>query len=404
MKVMFSKKVNLIVFGFIFISYCIIFFFIKDFRIIQDEYYHFNQIERFVIGESSINPALTTLPGYHLVMATLVRIFQINNLAFLRLLNVIFGLLTVSIFYKVTKIIDPKHAIYKTLQFTFLPLVMIFVFLVYTDIFSLGLLLAAYYFVEKKQYTLAGVIGLFSLAVRQNNVIWLLFYCAVVYVQVYGLSFHWKKLVSLVRKVWFILLDILLFILFSLWHGGFSLGDEGMHPVSIFHPGNIYLLLFLFALLFWPYLAGNLYAGLKVFRSKKLLLLLIPFFVTIPTFTFINDHPFNSTWWFLHNFFLVYFTADVFRKVLFFTIVTISLYALGVIRLEKKSFYLLYPFTVLFLAPSWLIEARYYIVPFCFFILFKKEDAMLTSRIQILYEIVLSVILITGILNWWFFI
>lgn len=385
-------------------TYFLIFFFFKDFRLVQDEYYHYNQIERFIIGESSINPALTTLPGYHLLMATFIKIFQINTLAFVRLLNVIFGLLTVGIFYKVVKIIDPKHAVHKTLQLAFFPLTLPFVFLVYTDILSLGLLLVAFYFIQKKQYGFTGVVGLISLLIRQNNVIWLLFYCAIAYVQDYGFSLHREKLVSWVKKVWVILLDVVLFILFSLWHGGFALGDESMHPVSIFHPGNIYLLLFLFALLFWPSVVGNLSAGLKAFRPKKMLLLLIPFFVMIPAVTFVNDHPFNSPWWFLHNFFLVFFTADIFRKLLFFTIVTISLYALGLVRLEKKSFYLLYPFTVLFLLPSWLIEARYSIVPFCFFILFKKEQSSTVSGIQIVYEVILSAILIIGILNWWFFI
>lgn len=393
--------------------YLIIFLFIKDFRIVQDEYYHFNQIQRFVAGDVTLNPALTTIPGYHLLMATVIRIFQTDTLIFIRLINSILGLWTVVLFYILAKLIDRKHAVLKTIQFAFFPLVVPFMFLVYTDIFSLGLLLATFYLVYKGRFNQAGFTGLLSLLVRQNNVVWLVFYLCLIYLEIHGNSFHWKKAVQYLKQSWFLLLDILLFMLFILWHKGFSLGNEQMHPVSFFKMGNVYLILFLFAFLFLPYMISSIgkvireiriIGPIRLIKKYKIVLLMAPFLILFPAFTFVNDHPYNWTWWFLHNFFLVFFTADIFRKLIFFTIVTISLYALGVMKLEKKSFYLLYPFTVLFLAPSWLIEARYYIVPFIFFILFKKEQSILTALVQIVYEFVLTTVVLVGILNWWFFV
>jgi alpha-1,2-glucosyltransferase len=88
---------------------------------------------------------------------------------------------------------------------------------------------------------------------------------------------------------------------------------------------------------------------------------------------------------------------------LFFLPIAFSIMSLSVTTLRNKSYYLLYPFTVLFLVPSWLIEQRYYIVPFSLFILFKNEKSRLVEYSTIAMYIVTSALLFYGIQKGLFF-
>ena len=46
--------------------------------------------------------------------------------------------------------------------------------------------------------------------------------------------------------------------------------------------------------------------------------------------------------------------------------------SLAVTPLVRPQYLLLYPFTVLFLVPSWLVEQRYTLIPFTLFLLMRR--------------------------------
>ena len=135
-------KEVIVLLAFILTIQIVVFLLFKDFRIIQDEYYHFNQIYRYLSGDYSLNPALTTIPGYHVLIATVLRIFQTNSLGAARLVSFIISLSSIIIFYLLAEHIDRKSSGIKTLQYSFFPLALPLFPLVYTDIFSMTLVLS----------------------------------------------------------------------------------------------------------------------------------------------------------------------------------------------------------------------------------------------------------------------
>jgi alpha-1,2-glucosyltransferase len=91
--------------------------------------------------------------------------------------------------------------------------------------------------------------------------------------------------------------------------------------------------------------------------------------------TFKNDHEYNQPQGFIRNRILVFSAQGLWHKTLFFIPLALNLLSLSVARLQDPRYYLLYPFTVLYLLPSWLIEDRYCIIPVVFFLLFVKTRA-----------------------------
>jgi hypothetical protein len=87
------------------------------------------------------------------------------------------------------------------------------------------------------------------------------------------------------------------------------------------------------------------------------------------------DHPYNQFGRFLHNWILWDMTRSFFSKCLYFVPIAWSILSLCVTPLKKKSFYLFYPFAILYLMPNAVIEIRYGFIPFALFLLLKEPDS-----------------------------
>jgi len=81
-------------------------------------------------------------------------------------------------------------------------------------------------------------------------------------------------------------------------------------------------------------------------------------------------------------------------KLVLFIPVALSVLALGVTRLQQRSFYWLYPFTLLSLIPFWLVEPRYYFVPYSLFILMQERRSPRLEWLAVGYNLVLALILL----------
>jgi len=92
-------------------------------------------------------------------------------------------------------------------------------------------------------------------------------------------------------------------------------------------------------------------------------------------FFFKADHPYNHMGRFFRNWLLWKMLESPLSKCLHFLPIGYAILSLCVTPLSRRSFYLLYPFTLLFLAPLPVIEIRYCFVPFALFILFKGPDS-----------------------------
>jgi alpha-1,2-glucosyltransferase len=103
---------------------------------VGDEIVHFQQIEMFRVGDLHVLDAyLTVIPGYHLVVAGVLRLTGTDSLGAARLVNAAFGLLAIGGFLALRRAVNPASAGLATAQFVVLPLLAPF-FLVYTDVLS----------------------------------------------------------------------------------------------------------------------------------------------------------------------------------------------------------------------------------------------------------------------------
>lgn len=324
------------------------------------------------------------LPGYGISIG-IIEYFWGPSMQSSRLVTTILSLLSVLIFYLLACKIDRENSEMKTLQYFFFPILFIFFFLLYTDVYSLLYVLISFLLVLKKRYYWAGFIGFLSLLVRQNNIVWLGFFASFIFVE----NIKLKRINVNVCKTYF--KDIILFLfsfiavlIFVFINKGATVADKPLAPLS-FHLENLFFLLFLFFFLFLPLNIANFskIIGLVNNKIQFILLFLIEInILLVYILTFKVSHPSNNIPddnFFMRNIFLSYMTGGIINKIVSFFPIGYSILSLFVTPLIDKKYCLIYPFTFLFLGMLWLVEPRYYLIPFTFFLLFKKSQSFLVE-------------------------
>jgi alpha-1,2-glucosyltransferase len=223
--------------------------------------------------------------------------------------------------------------------------------------------------------------------VRQNNVIWTAFIPVIYYYQNYGLKFGVSHFTEIARKTWVFIIGFILFIAFVILNKGVAIGDASKHPAFMFSAGNIVFILFCFFLFFLPLQIANIPKVVNFIKSNFWTIPLSLALAALYWFTFKVDHPYNQieTHYFLRNLVLTRFTASTPMKIIFFLPVIYAFWSLVVTELKEKSYYFIYLFTIIFLAPSWLIEQRYYMIPFMLFMVFRKDQILWVEVSTIVY-------------------
>jgi len=402
----------------IFIAFTYIFLFslIKNNSLYDDEPSHFTQIRLFLNRHPAIYSRLSLIPGYHFTVASLATLTGKSQIHELRAITLTINLLAIALFFLVVQKLDSKNAITKTLQFSFFPILFPFQFLLYAEGLMLLLTLISFYFAHTKKYTLSALFGLLSVLVRQQNIVWLLFInliCLIddlkqknVLANLYPSYFRWVyadsnlSLRSILRKYWLFITSYFLFITFVVVNRGIAYGTSDVHPNFTLHSGNVFFALFVNFLLFLPSMISNVNRVIKLIMHNKRVLVLIAIFIVTAALTFSNSHPWNRYPEHLQNrLILVPFTSNLPLKVIFFTIISYSVISLRVTRFISMHYYLLYPFAFLSLAPIWLVGARYSLVPFMLFLLFRKSTSPLVEWAIIILFITISLFLFYGYLN-----
>lgn len=367
----------------------------------SDEDWNYRVIEKTAAFHLVLDMA--KLPGYVISVGAIEHFFG-HSRQNARLVSTIFALISVLIFYFVAKRLDPKVASIKTLQYFFFPILFIFFFLIYSDVYSLLFVLITFLLVLKRKYFWAGFFGFLSLLIRQNNLIWLGFFCIYILFDKYNLSINFVNLKRYFKDISLFIFSFFLSAIFILVNKSAVIAEPEMHPLS-FHLDNIFFLLFLFFFLFLPLNLGNLPKIIRLLKSNRetfllLTLLLIDIFL-LYFLTFKADHPYNSLTRgsFLRNILLNYFVENSIRKSIFFLPMGYSILSLWVTPLVNKKYYLIYPFAFIFLSMLWLIEQRYYLIPFALFILFKKSQSFLIEFFTLIIFIILAGIIFSVILS-----
>lgn len=377
---------------------------LHDRPVMDDELEHYAQLLRFIEGDWSQQPTLTTIPGYHALIAALAMVTGWSSINAARFFTLLFSLCAVGVFYLLAKEIRGPFAATRSLQFAFMPLLFPFFLLMYTDSTSILCILSMMYFTLRGRYQLGGLAGLVSCLIRQNNVVWVMFMLLLSYVDEHGWTWPcWRDWRSLLGRYWLFLLTGLLFAVFVAVNGGVSIGDAEAHPLSRIYVTNIFFLLFLTFFLFLPALWARRREMRTLLQQRETWPVVAALFFAY-WFGFTADHPYNVNYgdYFLRNAILIFFTSSGFLKILFFIPVALAALWLWVAPL-RRNWWLLYPFTVLVLLPAWLIEQRYYLIPLSFFLLAREPESAAVEYVQLgLFVIMTALIFFVIERAWWF--
>lgn len=359
-----------------------------------DESYHYRQIRMFHAQEFEMAKGLTTIPGYHTLLSIpAYLLFDDLSLFKIRLLTFPLALLIIPILFLLSRKISPRNPWERTLTLILLPVAFVYYPLIYTDIFSTLLFFLAFYFSLNKKYHWAALVSIAAICVRQQNIVWHIFIWIYSYISLYGFNFSFKNILSYFRATIGFFIGIILFAIFVKLNGGIAIGDKGSHPMGIYL-GNIYFFLSLTGILFWPILVKRIFTTKKIFKNKFT-------WIALGTATLVSGllffyppelHGYNHDPRFIRNIFLNFIYNN--RLILYVILVFVGILSLFSIKLQKLSNYLIYPFTVLCLLPSWLIEQRYTIIPFLLILLFRKEENSRLKNILKIYYLVLCMTLV----------
>jgi alpha-1,2-glucosyltransferase len=335
---------------------------------LSDEVHHYRQIQLFLNGRWAVVDSLTTLPTYHALLAGLARALGASSLDALRLLTLVLSAGAIAVFREIARTVSPRHADFRALQLLFLPILFPMLFLVYTDVLSLLCVGAAVLACLRRSFPLAGLLATAAVAVRQSNIVWLAMVWGMCALELGAAELSWRFARRLLAATWSFGLGVLGLAAFVLWNGGIALGDRSMHPSLTLHVENLYFLLVLFFLLYVPLCIQRAEVAFALLRRPWALvgvsLLLILFL-----FSYEIDHPYNQPAYdaFVHNRLLHAFAATPAARAVFVAAAALSALTLASVPMPRPSFLALYPAAVAALLPVWLVEQRYYLVPFALF-------------------------------------
>lgn len=373
-----SKKIspNLLFFLTALVIFALGHFLIRNINIMADEYAHSLAVSKMLeTGILFPRSGLSSLWGYHWTIAFLITILRDSSTATFRFSSLVLSFLCIIAFFFTAKKIEKDSAIQKSFLFLLFPLIFPFFFVIYTDVYAMLFVFLALFFALEKRLWISGICGILGILVRQNNIIWLAFIALLVYCEDYYPQYRWKEVKQWILKFLFYFLAAIALIAFAVWNKGLALAGNEFHYLTL-HPGNVFLFLFLFFFLFLPSNLLNAFKILSYLKQHLLLWFILTLLFTVHVF-FFNHYPrCNSFARFLHNWLVFWMTTPSFSaKAISFLPIAYSILSLCVTRLQRKSFYLLYPFTALSLMVLPIIEIRYAFIPFAFFLLFKQKDS-----------------------------
>ncbi|GLS04449.1 hypothetical protein GCM10007860_15960 [Chitiniphilus shinanonensis] len=355
----------------------IVAFYFPDIAPMADEGIHLYQIQHFHAGHLDLHGALTNIPGYHWLMALLTMPVETPSVVLVRRINAFFALGTLTTLMVLTYQVRGRLCITRVTQLLFMPLVLPFYFLIYTDAVSLLLILLCLSLGLSNRMLLAAVIGTLSLGIRQNNIVWLAMMPFLLYATEGGAWTDRRRLLRHVLRCWPFGLCAVAFLAFYFINGGVAVGDQWAHPPLAIHCGNFFFMLLVYLVLFLPAIVSHLpktRAFVLALPHKGLLLTLL---LMVYLFGFTNSHPYNQVYpeYFLRNMVLMTMVSSVWIKVLCFPLMALALCDFLARCPGRPAWVVIGVFAVLAVVPAWLIEQRYYMVPLLLMLLYRDEEA-----------------------------
>lgn len=372
-----------------------------------DESVHLEQIHDLEQGRWRLDPRLTTLPGYHAVVAGTLRLVGASELPAARAVTLVLSATTLLVFGALcSRYGSPKSTAFRVVQLAFLPILFPFFFLVYTDVPALLLVLLAVWLADRPRPVLAPLAALAAVLVRQSNIVWVAF---VALVHLRALRRRDGERGRVLRRSEILthaapygLLGVG-FVVFVLLQGGVAMSQKRLHPVGTLHMTNLYFFLFILLVCCLPLLEARGRRILDLLRRRPWIpALLIPALFPF-AWSFELGHPHNRYLTFLRNLILDFFRHDDLGLLVFYGACCAALLSLAVTPLKRPVAYALYPLGALFLASHWLVEQRYYLVPLALWQVFREDAPIWAEWRQIVYGAILTALIHLGITRGGFF-
>jgi alpha-1,2-glucosyltransferase len=358
----------------------------------SDEYFHVKQVRRFCRGDFRLMDGLTMIPGYHAVSAVFGALFDSCGRRTLRTINLGWGLAATLSAYLVLSATRSQRPLTRTWAFYFLPLLLPYHFVVYTDVLAIVIALLAIYFVVEHHYNAAAIAAMLGTFVRQPNAVLLVFIAGVAFIEhcERGRLSHW--LPTYLKRSAGAWLGMLSFGVFVLVNGGVAVSDRAMHPVG-FHLGNVYFTLFLLCFASLPVALEAIWRNRAELASLPFALGLAALYVAYMA-TFKVTHAYNEQLHFLRNGLLVWATQSTLTKALFFVPIAIGAAAVASVSFSRPAHWLLLPLSFLLLVPEELIEQRYAILPIATWMLLRRDAPPVVEALSVLCNAIVSLVLL----------
>ncbi|MFH1444068.1 MAG: hypothetical protein ABIG34_01610 [Candidatus Peregrinibacteria bacterium] len=385
----------------------LVYFTLKDSPLLYDEVFHFQRIEKLLAGTIELRDWGVMLPGYHLLLAGLLKLSGQSSILAARFVSLLFSLAACVGAFLVARSLHRPSALLRTIEVATLPILLPFFPLIYTDTLSLALVLFALAAVLRRRVLLSGILFTFTVLVRQNNVLWgpLLLVLALQDEPAWRIAsmapLRWLRTVlrrfaqpaalgSLLRVGWPFLVPLALFVLFVAITGRASLNPDlaAAHPFPSFSLGNVFFALSLFTVVFIPLVGVRARSLWLLLKRPWVLVMLVALFILFSS-GFHVDHPANSETGRLRDTILMAAAAGGTQGFLFWCTGALGVLTMLVTPLERRVFLLLYPLAFLYLGGSWLIEIRYAIVPLVLFLLFRRPLSWRLEMAQVAFNMVL---------------
>jgi alpha-1,2-glucosyltransferase len=367
-----------------------------------DEYTHFTQIELFRHGDFRVlSDALTTIPGYHFLIAVLLKIFGADSFSATRLINSLFGLPAVIAFYCLRRDTVGRDDWLATAQFAVLPIFMLFIFMVQTDVLALALMLWAFWAAGRQHHWLAGACVLAAMCVRQNYVFWI---GLLAWPSVWTL---WQQrsaaaLVKCVREVLPYIVVGGVFVVYWIVNGSVSLShaQTAMHPDFALHTGNLFYLMFVGMLLLPFACMASWRQFIADVRSRPWRILVPLVLATLYLGTFKVDHPYNLLQPpDLRDALLIRTRESALWYCGFGLVAVFGGIGLLWQKLLTKDAVAFWVVTALFLSLHWLIEQRYYLLPVSLLLAWRVPQSVTVERATLALWAPLAVLLFWGMMT-----
>lgn len=375
-------------------------------RIVGDEIYHVPVVRALFAGDPP--PREVPMPiTYHWLVAQAGRIVQTDSLAALRAVQVVFALAALSVYCAV--FVQRRAYIgWAPLLFVWNPLVFPFLALVYTDIAALLALLSALHLHRRRWYFFTAVFLLVACALRQSCIVWIAFLIVWRLVEVPDPTADWRQVLRVAwRTVWrewlwlYALLIVLLGVYWLYQLDAVALRVLENRPAV--NPAQFYLFALTLALVWlptWGRVAWRLAPRAVVpllARGRCVALLAAGFGLLLVAYH--NPHPWNQDLAVGHNVVLRLLDTSMPARLL----VAVVILSFVVTQLRhtrhnaaRRPLLTVWVFSLLYLAPHYPVDPRYYLIPLVLLDLFTPVRGRGRRR-QVLWYGVLSVMVTLAI-------